>query len=224
MRLGIAGTIVAVAMLFAGVTQAAKPPTTWDGLVQVPSKRLDLVYLQPGADFRGYTKVILDPTQVSFEKNWKRDYNRSASSPANRISDKEIERTISEAASAATDIFAKAWTKGGFAVVQTPGDDVLRVTTGVLNISVSAPDRMTAGRSRTFSREAGRATFFVEVRDSVTGALLGRAVDQRIVGDNLMQWRTSGSNRADFRREVERWAEISVRGMNELKAQSSVGK
>src|SRR5262245_11029369 len=43
---------------------AAKAPDTWDGLIKVKSKRADAVYLQPGADFRPYTKVMLDPTEV----------------------------------------------------------------------------------------------------------------------------------------------------------------
>ena len=91
-----------------------------------------------------------------------------------------------------------------------------------MNISVNAPDKQTAGRAYSFSPEAGRATLFVEARDSVTGALLGRAVDQRIVGDTMTAWRTSASNRADFRYQVEQWASASVRGVSELKALSPV--
>lgn len=212
--------LVSLAILSAGATAAAKPPATWDGLVQVPSKKLSLVYLAPGADFRGYTKVILDPTQVAFAKDWQRDYNRSTSSLSGRISDTDVQEAITEGAQKAGEIFAEAWTKGGYAVVHEPGPDVLIVTTGVANISLNAPDKMTAGRTRTFAPEAGRATFVVEVRDSQTRALLGRAVDQRVVGDSMQAWRTSVSNRSDFRREVERWADISVRGMAELKALS----
>lgn len=224
MKRGLATAFLSIAILCAGVTEAAKPPVTWDGLVQVKSKRLDGVYLQPGADFRGYTKVILDPTQVSFAKNWQREYNRSTSALSSRVSDSELQEIITEGAGAASDVFADAWTKGGYAVVQAPGPDVLRVRTGIVNIKVSAPDRMTAGRNRTYAQEAGYATFFVEVQDSTTGALLGRAVDQRVVGENLVAWRTAGSNRSDFRREVARWADISVRGMNELKALSPISQ
>jgi len=224
MKRSLVVAFISLAVLSAGVTEAAKPPATWDGLVQVASKKLDGVYLQPGADFRGYSKVILDPTQVAFAKNWQRDYNRSTSGLSSRISDKEMQEIITEGAAAATEIFTDAWSKSGYQVVQAPGPDVLRVTTGVVNISVNAPDRQTAGRTRTFSPEAGFATFFLEVRDSTTGALLGRAVDQRTVGDNLRSWRTKGSNRSDFRVEVERWANISVKGMNELKALSPVNR
>ena len=57
---------IASAMLLAGPADAARPPDTWDGLVKVKSKRLDIAYLQPGADFRGYPMVMLEPTEVAF--------------------------------------------------------------------------------------------------------------------------------------------------------------
>ena len=215
----VAAAALAIAAFTAGPAAEAKAPAPWDGLVQVKSKRLDLVYLQPNADFRGYTKVLIEPTDVAFAKNWQKDYNRSARF-GTRVSDSEVQRTISDAVKSADSIFADAWTKGGYQVVSAPGPDVMRVKTGVVNIWVNAPDRPTAGRSYSFSSEAGRATFFVEARDSTTGALLGRAVDQRIVGDNLVAWRTSASNRGDFRDQVQRWAELSVRGLAELKALS----
>lgn len=213
---------IASAMLLPVPAGAAKPPPTWDGLVQVKSKRLELVYLQPGADFRTYTKVIIEPTEVAFRKNWQRDYNRSNTTLSARISDDEMQKVISKGVEAAHDIFAQAWTKAGYAVVDTPGPDVLRVKTGVLNITVNAPDTQTAGRVYSFAREAGQATLFVEARDSTTGALLGRAIDRKIVGDSITTWRTRSSNRDDFRDQVEDWASISVRGMTELKALSPI--
>jgi hypothetical protein len=201
---------------------AKSPPAEWDGLVRVKAKRLDLVYLQPGADFRGYSKVMLSPTEVAFEKNWKRDFNSGSRSISSRISDRDIQEAVAGGVAAASDIFADAWTKSGYAIVTEPGPDVLRVNTGVVNIRVSAPDQPAAGRSYTFAGEAGYATLFVEVRDSVTGALLGRAVDQDVAGDNMTAWRTRVSNRADFRNLVQQWADISVRGMDDLKALSPI--
>ena len=108
--------------------------------------------------------------------------------------------------------------EAGYTIVSDPGPDVLRVNTGIVNIDVSAPDQRTAGRSYNFAGEAGSATLFVEARDSMTGALLGRAIDQGIASDNSAAWRTSSSNRADFRAMVERWADVSVRGISELKS------
>ncbi len=214
--------VVASAVLLAGPAATAKPPANWDGLVQVKSKRLDLVYLQPGADFRGYTKVLIEPTEVAFAKDWRRDYNSTTRGLSSRVSETELQQAISKGVTAANDIFAEAWTKGGYGVVSAPGPDVLRVKTGIVNIWLNAPDRPSAGRSYSFAPEAGRATLFVEARDSITGALLGRAVDQRIVGDDMTTWRTSVSNRADFRDQVHRWASASVRGMTELKSLSPI--
>lgn len=221
-RLALFTAIAASASLLAAPVAVAKPPTSWDGLVQVKSKRLDLVYLQPGADFRGYTKVLLEPTEVAFAKNWQRDYNRSTRNLSSRVSDADIQEAVAEGVKAANDIFAEAWTKGGYAVVTEPGPDVLRMKTGLVNITVNAPDQPVAGRSYNFSGEAGFATLFVEARDSQTGALLGRAVDQGIAGDNSAAWRTASSNRSDFRQLVQRWANVSVQGLTELKALSPV--
>jgi len=85
-----------------------------------------------------------------------------------------------------------------------------------------APETNTIGRSYSFSEEAGRATLFVEARDSQTGALLGRAVDQRIIGDNGVFRRTAMSNRADLRDQVTDWANIGVRGFTELRSLSPI--
>ena len=220
-RFSLLTAAAASVSIIAGTAAYARPPTNWDGLVQVKSNRLDLVYLQPGADFRVYTKVMIEPTEVAFEKNWQRDYNRGRAL-SGRISDREVQDAIARSTNAARDIFTDAWTKGGYTVVTEAGPDVLRVKTGIVNIRVSAPDQPTAGRSYNLAGEAGYATLFVEARDSMTGALLGRAIDQGIAGDSAAAWRTASSNRADFRKMAENWANISVSGITELKSLSPI--
>ena len=218
----IVPTLAAVALTLSADALAKGPPAEWDGLVRIASKQLDYVYLQPGADFRGYTKVMLEPTEVAFRKNWTKDYNRGSRSLSGRVSDSDVQEAIAEGVKASSDIFAKAWQAGGYALVSAPGPDVLRVTTGILNIDVSAPEKMTPGMTRTYANEAGHATLVVEARDSVTGALLGRAVDQKIAGDYTTGWRTAMTNRSDFRQIAEQWARDSVKGMAELKARSPI--
>jgi hypothetical protein len=202
---------------------AAKAPATWDDLVQVKSKHLKLVYLAPGADFRGYAKVMLDPTEIAFHKDWQNEQNGVRRGVSSRISDSEVEAAITQGEAAAAEVFAKAFADGGLPVVTSPGPDVLRVKTGIVNISVTAPERQFAGRSRTYSENAGEATFVIEVRDSVTGALLGRAVDRRWAGANLAMVRNSVTNRADFRALAASWAKASVAAVNELRSLSAPG-
>ncbi len=201
---------------------AAKPPAEWDGLVKVKAKKFGLVYLRPGADFRAYGKVMLDPTEIAFQKDWKRNYNNSSASMSNRLTDKDLERMANEGRKGAGEILQKAYAAGGYPVVTDPGPDVLRVRTALVDITVSAPDTNSPANVRTYTRDAGGATLVVEVRDSMTGALMGRAIDARTIDDFTMQWRTRVSNRADFSRQIETWAKNSVKGLNELKALSPI--
>ena len=203
---------------------AAGPPDTWDGLVRVPSRRLNFVFLLPGADFSGYHKVMLDPTEVAFDRNWQRDYNNSQRALTRRITASDIEAAITQGQQAGHETFTRALTAGGWAVVTAPGEDVLRVRPGIINVRLSAPAKLTAGRSRTYAGEAGSATLLLEARDSVTDALLGRAVDARVAGDtsSLMMPRTTTTNRADFQALMNDWARRGVDGLNELKARSPI--
>ena len=71
--------------------------------------------------------------------------------------------------------------------------------------------------------ESGYATLFLELRDSTTGALLGRALDQRATRNTgRVQISNSVTNLSDFRALFKQWAEISVKGFEELRAQSPV--
>jgi hypothetical protein len=222
-RLAAIGAAVLMAGLSPAITQAADAPADWDGLVKVKSKRLDLVYLLPGADFRTYTKVMLDPTEVAFKKNWVRDYNSSSLGTTRRLDDSQAQQIMKAVGTGMEDIFTKTFTNAGYQVVTAPGPDVLRVRTGVVNLDVAAPDVMTAGRSTVFSEDAGEATLVLEARDSQTGALLGRALDRQAAGDSRPYLRNSVTNVADFQRVFERWAKASVDGLAKLKAMSPIG-
>jgi hypothetical protein len=217
---GLAALSLSVAMPLGSAM--AKDPDTWDNLQKVRSKRFDRVYLLPEADFRSYTKIMLDPTEVAFQKNWLRDYNSDQRDLSRRISNTDAQKVLDDARAGFEDSFKEAYAKAGYQVVDQAGADVLRVRTAVINITVNAPDTMSPGRVRSFSREAGGATLVLEARDSVTGAVLGRAVDSRDIGDTMPYYRTSVSNRADFKQAFDRWAKISVDGLAELKAISPV--
>lgn len=215
-----AALAIAINVSEASIVHAAGPPATWDGLVLVESKQLDRVYLLPGADLKSFTKVMLDPTEVAFKENWIRDYNTRAARSGKRLDQSHADQIVKAASTGMGDTLAKAYQKAGYQLVQTPGPGVLRIRTGVINLSISAPDVKTAGRSRTWSQDAGEATFIVEARDSETGAVLGRALDRRVAGDSSPYLRNSVTNRADFQRMFDIWAKSSVEELGKLKAMS----
>ena len=162
MRALMTAILAAALLIVAPAADAAtKPQTSWDGLVQVKSKRLSAAYLLPGADFRPYTKVMMDQTEVDFRKNWLRDYNSSAGLSA-RMSDADAQKILDQVRTGFEKIFIKAYQDAGYQVVAAPGPDVMRLRTGVINLAITAPDRMTPGRSYTFSRDAGEATLVLE--------------------------------------------------------------
>jgi len=214
---------LAAALLLISGAAAAADSGNWDGLVEVKPKRLDAVFLLPGADFRGYTKVMLDPVEVAFEKNWARDYNRDAATLSQRLDQQDLERISQAARDAFTEVFTEEYRKAGLELVTAPGPDVLRLRPGVVDLHISAPDTMTSSRSRTYTMESGYATLFLEARDSTTGALLGRALDKRTTRNTgRVQISSSVTNLSDFRALFKQWAGISVKGFEELREHSPV--
>ena len=215
---------LAAALLFtsAGAALAADTPESWDGLVEVKPKRMDAAFLLPGADFRPYTKVMIDPTQVAFQKDWFKRMNETRDL-SRRVSKEEAEQILAAARTNFDEVFAAEYAKAGYSVVTTPGPDVLRVSTAVVNLYINAPDVGTSSMSKTFTTEAGEATLFVEVRDSQSGALMGRVIDRRetqgIAGRTQANRAT---NTTEFRLLFQNWAGITIQGLEELKAHSPV--
>jgi hypothetical protein len=210
--------IMALVMMGTPASLFAQDKTSWDDLSLVKSSRFQRVYLLPGANFSQYNKVMFDKTEVAFVKDWLKDYNRYAGTLSRRISSDRANEVLQEVSTTFGDVFEKAFQDGGFQVVQSPGPDVVRIRTGVVDLSVSAPDIKEASRSFSGSWEAGQATLFLEARDSQTGALLGRALDRQLAGDSRAMMRNSVTNRSDFKVLFKRWAKESVEGFQQLKS------
>lgn len=200
---------------------SAKAPANWDGLAKVPAKNVDYLYLRPGADFRQYNSIILEPTQVAFKKNWQRDMNRSRSG-LSRVSDSQLRKAIDESQEKVRKTFEKRFRETGFQMVTAPSENALRVAVGIANVDVTAPE-IRSSISKTFSEQAGYGTLVIEVRDSVSGELLGRAVDHGTAGDHFVMMRDSVNNWADFENLFDDWARISAKGFRKLVASSPTG-
>ena len=211
--------VIAAAVLVAASPVVAAIPGTWDGLVQVSSPRMDAAFVLPGADFRPFKKVMIDEPEVAFRPNWLRDVNRSRTT--GRVTEADAARILNDFATGSADVFAAEFKRAGYEVVTNPGPDVLRLRTAILNINVTAPDTQTAGRSRTFTANAGEATLILEARDSATNTLLGRVADRRETR-NVAGQANRVTNTADFRVLARDWARISTRKLDDLKALSPV--
>ena len=213
--LGLAAAAAASAMIGAG------QPPSWDGLVNVPSKKMDAVYLLPGADFRPYTKIMIDPVQVSFQKNWIRNFNSSAPFDG-RITKEDAARIIKQASEGFDKIMRDAYVAAGYPVVTEAGPDVVRLSPAVADLVISSPDLPTAYATKNWGVDAGSTVVVLEARDSMSHAILGRGIDGRRAGENEPGRRTGVSNRGQFEDLFRAWAKIAVGAMAELKERSPV--
>jgi hypothetical protein len=204
----------AVAALLPVMAAADEPPREWDGLVRVKSKQLDHLYKLPEADFSGYRRVRLDPIEVEFDKNWKP--NTAERSSSRRLTNSDLEKIKQTLAEEFRKVFTEELTKHGYQVVHEDDDDVLRVSAGIVNLYITAPEKMSAGRSRTYTTSSGHMTLIAELRDSVTGKLMARAVDNvRGRDTGTFQITNSVTNLGDARVALSMWARVLREGLDD---------
>ncbi len=192
---------------------APQPPAAWDGLEYRDARQLDAVYVRPGVEFTLYKTVLIDPVEVSFDKNW--DPGRDGREPSRQMSAGDIQALKDEMAREFGSVLAEELARGGYRVVEQPAADTLRLSPSIVDVYVNAPDAMTPGRSRTYTLEAGRMTLVLELRDGPTGQLLARIIDQKAgtrTGD--LQVPSPGADSADFRRAVSDWARKLREGLD----------
>lgn len=222
--MGIKTNFLALLALTIASTTYADLPQNWDGLIEVKAKRMDAAYLLPGADFRPYTKVMIDPSVVAFNKNFLRDQNKAGPGQlSKRISSDDAKKIIDGAQTNFDSAFAETLAKNGYTIVTTAGPDVLRLQPGVANLYINAPAINGSPASRTYVMEAGEGTLVLDVRDSLTNALLGRVLDRRATRNTGgLEYSTQTGNIMDYRALVKVWATACGNGLAELKSQSPV--
>lgn len=185
---------------------AAKPPEEWDGLKLVKLKGLDAAYARPGADFTVYTKLMIDPIQVAFAKEW----DKKSTVYKQKLSQKELDDIKTKLGALAEETFKEEFSKkNGIQVVTEPGPDVLRFSSAIIDLWPRAVDTQEPGRNYTYTTSAGSATLYAELRDSETNQLIGRVVDAREARNSgTMRWTNSVENTAEARAMVQDWARI----------------
>lgn len=208
---------VVISLSLGQLAQGGEPPVEWDGLQKTKVKGIDLAYVRPGVNLAQYSKVMLDPVEVAFAKNWQPEQVASRM-PVSQQDRERIKSDLARLTTATiTDTLGK---KNGYPVVATPGPDVMRLSTALVDVYINAPDVPTAGRSRTYVMNAGHMTLVAELRDSETGALFARVLDEREARDNVgMTWSSSIENSAEARNAVSQWAKILRARLDAVRAQ-----
>ena len=207
--------LATLVMLFAASPPAyAEDSTTslFDNLVPVEDAAVGMAYIDPEADFSVFKRVKMLDTFVAFRSGWQRDQRRGSRS--NRVSANDMDRIKGDVSTMVNEVFAaQLEADDGFEITDETGDDVLLIRAAIIDLDITAPDTMSAGRSRTFTASTGAATLYIELFDSVSGQIIGRAADRQAVrsaGGNVT-WSNRVTNSADARRMFRGWAD-TLRG------------
>lgn len=205
----------------AGEDDVRKNNMTADGLTVVESNRFTEKQIKNGVDWSEYTRYQITPVEVSFRKNWKRDQNRDRIALSNKVTDKDMARIRESMAEIVyEELNATLQTKGGLEKADEADSNTLLFKPRVINLDVYAPDLQSPpGFHKTYVRQAGKTTLFLEVQDAVSGEILGRWVDTREDPDNgYYEWANRITNIARAKLIVRSWAKRLVEGLDALKA------
>ncbi len=188
---------------------AAEAEFTFDNLVRVEDAKVGMAYIDPDADFSVFKRVALLEPGVAFRSNWQRDQNRSRT---NNVSARDMERIKSDVSSLFQEVFTERLESAGYPVVDVGGEDVMVLRPAIIDLDITAPDTRSAGRSRSFTSTTGAATLYLEVFDSLSGDIIGRAADRQAARSHgsSLSWSNSVTNTAEARRMFGRWADRLV--------------
>jgi hypothetical protein len=181
--------------------------TPFDNLVPVEDAQAAVAYINPDADFSVFKRAMILDTFVSFRSGWERDQQRGTR--GTRISSNDIERIKTRVSELFNYVFIEALeADDGFEVVTEPDYDVLLIRAAIIDLDITAPDTSSPGRSRTYTANSGAATLYIELYDSVSGQIIGRAIDRQAARNpgSFMRWTNRASNTADARRVFRSWA------------------
>ena len=199
-----------------------KSDVTTDGLTITKSTKHTEKQIKDGVDWSEYTKYQITPVEVSFRKNWKRDYNMSQRTLSMQVTDEDMARIRESMAKIVYEEFDSALQeKGGLTKVDQADSSTLLFKPKIINLDVYAPDVDSSYISRSYVRQAGRATLFLEVYDAVSGEILSRWVDIREDTDRgYFDWanRITNADRATL--VVRAWAKRLVEGLDDLKSEN----
>ncbi len=190
-----------------GQAQEEQANVSYDGLVAIEDASVHAAFIDPDADFSAFRRVAILRPNVAFRSDWIRRQNRQSRSRNVRASD--AERIKDDVADLFKDVFTEQLEAAGYEVVNYADEDVLILRPAILDLDVVAPDVRSAGRSSTYTATTGAATLLLELFDSVTGDIVGRAVDRRSAGRSggFATRSNRVTNRADARREFRVWAD-----------------
>jgi len=192
------------------------PDKTHDGLVLKPGTEATAVYINPAADFSQYNKMMIQETHVAFHRDWRRKHRRLTSLDIASIKQRIIKLLQNE--------FVDVLEKGGYQIVNQPGDNVLLLKPAIVDMEISSPVDAMGIPTVTYTTNVGSATLFLEMYDSITSEILARAIDKRVMESSEGHWQVKGSvvnNMSEGTKAIRRWATLLKEGLDRTRGKQN---
>ena len=192
-------------------------------MVELPfqgrNKTVAAAYYLLNSDFPWYSKILVDRPTFAFQTDWRRKHDGCECPLEAKLEGEDVRDAIGKASGSFVDALVGAYAAAGYQPVDRAGAEVLRVCTAITNLSIDDPHQREV--DRIYSPRRGDPTLVLEVRDSVSGTLMGKAVDRRIADDGFegRSFRDrAAADRSNFEPLFRRWAEISADRLARLEA------
>lgn len=176
----------------------------WAGLEPIEMRDIDIAAVDPAVDFGAYTKLIVDPVEVSLDEDWV----PTGTGSRLEASPRDLEELRHEIAQAVHDGLVDEISEGQrYTMVQEAGPGVLRIHARLVDVRLNAPDLRSASRIEQYARSAGEWTLVADLIDAGSGAVVGRLVDRWVDPEEQYMTRmTRVENTRALQRATEAWA------------------
>lgn len=197
---------------------SAEAEMTFDGLYPVKGGSADQAWARPGADLSQYSKIMLEGVGIEYRPGGEsgRLFHSRTSADHYAISDSQKERLREILAVAFVDELGKS---EQFTIVNEAGPDVLLIRGGLLDVVSFVPPDTATSMVDVYLSSVGEATLVLEIHDSVSGAIIARAIDRRAAEDAFGFHESNRvTNSADVRRLAQTWARLLRARLDEFGA------
>ena len=199
------------------IDTSAEAEMTFDGLYPVKGGTADQAWARPGADISQYSKIMLQGVGIEYRPGGKsgRLYHSRMSVDHYEISDSQKKRLRKILRKAFLDELGKS---EQFTIVKEPGPDVLLIRGELLDVVSYVPEE-SSPMVDVYVSSVGEATLVLEIRDSVSEAIIARAIDRRAAEDTFGFHESNRvTNSADVRRLAQTWARLLRERLDEFGA------
>ena len=187
---------------------SAEAEVSFDGLYPIKGGIADAAWARQGADLSQYSKIMLQGVGIEYRPGGHSGklYRPGVGDGYFVLTDEQknkLKEVLREG-------FLDELSEGeNFTIVDEPGPDVLLIRGGLLDVVSFVPPEP-IGRTEYILSSVGEATLVLEIRDSISGAIIARSVDRRAAESAGRSFTRSNPvmNKAEVRRLARYWGRL----------------